>query len=582
MLHRTNCIVGVVVALGSALPLANLASGEGAPHNGLSSQAFRFNALTTNQHALHVLLGNALDESLFSADSGYIARQMLDPHAQAMLTEIVACALNSGTVVSYADPDRGIHWAGKGELGLCPAWPGGDAGDAQRQSCQELVSACVMARVNAMNQSIPISLRSDPGRVPGASPLAALDPRVPLDVRFREGMPNTDPAVGAPIEGFGGPLCLKGAECDWKPAYVGTCAPGEAVQLAIEDPDRCKRSTLRVCSGISGCVKDAASWKPYARFLAETPGACASGPSLSFPCPASAAVKGYYSVMVLSAPPDPPIHQTPGTVTATATDAPAAARIAGAGKYPAPEADVFSFLEGAFYGNLFKPERLKWSCELDGAGQWSCSGGAVTTSDIASCGSGRGSARVPGISAGPVGAVSRCSLPVPYLDMYACYSYAQQVEDQGSDALDAALLNSRICDLPSADAKCFAHPLRRCHYKDTVVNQTKGAHCDFIGNDGAYGHCPGQDGDSEMYHNIITTYLNQPDDLIGDAELAARLRRSMPPVTQAPGGVPPVAVRRCGCASGAADGGLWSVPLAALVLLVVRGRRRRDAEHRAG
>src|SRR5690242_10776527 len=89
MLNRTSCIVGVAIALGGTLPLASTASAleEGAPHNGLSSQAFRFNALTTNRRALNALLSNALDASLFSADGGYIARQMLDPHAQAMLSE---------------------------------------------------------------------------------------------------------------------------------------------------------------------------------------------------------------------------------------------------------------------------------------------------------------------------------------------------------------------------------------------------------------------------------------------------------------------------------------------------------------
>jgi hypothetical protein len=209
MLNRTSCIVVVVVALGSTLPLANLAFAleEGAPHNGLSSQAFRFNALTTNKQALQWLMDRPLDASLFSVDGGYIARQMRDPNARAMLAEMVACALNPGIVVSHDEPDRGIHWSAQGELGLCPAWPG--EGDAQR-SCQELVSASIMARVNAMGRSIPISLRSDPGRVLVSSPLASLDTRISTRVTFREGMRNMDPAVGPLIDGFAGPICLTG------------------------------------------------------------------------------------------------------------------------------------------------------------------------------------------------------------------------------------------------------------------------------------------------------------------------------------------------------------------------------------
>src|SRR5678815_1651891 len=40
----------------------------------------------------------------------------------------------------------------------------------------------------------------------------------------------------------------------------------------------------------------------------------------------------------------------------------------GVGAYPAAERDVFGFLEGAFYGNLFKPDNLRRTCEvsLDG------------------------------------------------------------------------------------------------------------------------------------------------------------------------------------------------------------------------
>lgn len=564
MLNRTSCIVMVVVVVGSTLPRASLALTEGVAHNGLSSQAFRFNALTTNKSALQWLMDRPLDETLFAAGGGYMARQMRDPHARAMLAEVVKCALNSGTVVSYKDPERDIVWSAQGELGLCPAWPGKDP--AQRQSCQELVSACVMARVNAMKRSIPISLRSDPGRVPVSSPLAALDTRIPVDTGFREGMPNLDPAEGPLIDGFAGPLCLKDHECNWKPAYVGTCTPGETVQLAIEDPASCKLPTLRACAGIHGCVKTLP--KTYASYITEKQGACApsvsAGSPLSFSCPVDAPVRGYYSVMVL--PPLSPDHPLSTSISVTPTPttsaAPAVARITGTGKYPASETDVFTFLEGAFYGNLFRPERLKWSCELNEAGRWSCSDGAVSAAEIESCSLDRG-----------------CSVPVPYKDVYACYSYVQQVEEE-NDGLDAALLNSRICDLPDEGAKCFPHPLRRCHYKNREVNSTKGAGCDWIGDDGAYGLCRGQDGDSAVYRNIMTTYLNEPDDLIEDVQLAARLRSTIPLVTRAPSGLPTVHPR-CGCSSDAADGGFASALLAALAVLVARGRRRRGVEDRA-
>src|SRR5207248_3354702 len=115
------------------------------------------------------------------------ARQLRDPRARAMLKELVACALDSSTMIT--DPDA-TQW--RGELGLCQDWHSAPPS----QQCQEIVTACVTARVNALKESIPISLRSE------SAPLSSPRPRVRTDVRFRQGRPGDDPAEGLLIGSF--------------------------------------------------------------------------------------------------------------------------------------------------------------------------------------------------------------------------------------------------------------------------------------------------------------------------------------------------------------------------------------------
>jgi hypothetical protein len=72
----------------------------GTPKNGLSSKAFRHNALTTNRKALAILRKYPLNDKLFRVEGGYIARQLRDPRARAMMEELVECALDSKTEVT--------------------------------------------------------------------------------------------------------------------------------------------------------------------------------------------------------------------------------------------------------------------------------------------------------------------------------------------------------------------------------------------------------------------------------------------------------------------------------------------------
>src|SRR5262245_56805804 len=87
-LHWRFCPVAVSFTVIVALSSAALA--EATIKNGLSSESFRRNALTTNKKSLESLLQHPLtrtqDGDLF-ADDSYVVLQLHDPRAQAVMEE---------------------------------------------------------------------------------------------------------------------------------------------------------------------------------------------------------------------------------------------------------------------------------------------------------------------------------------------------------------------------------------------------------------------------------------------------------------------------------------------------------------
>ena len=570
-----SVISGVLAGTAAAGPQPGAALNffEGTPHNGLSSRSFRLNALTSNRNALDMLLHRALDKDLLS--DAYIVGQLKDPAARAMMVDLVKCALDGQTLVVSEDQNHAPLAKWRGELGLCqpeantgdPSVPLWDA-SGPNVPCQQIVTACLMSRVNALKKSIPLSMRSE------SSALYALHDQVFADRKFRESPPIQDPSLGWPIQSLGGPPC-QGPECAWAPAFVGTCTPGEPITLAISDGAACGSATLRVCAGVHGCYSPSTSYPLppgfptapdpfYSAFSAEKAGACAATP-LTFTCPTALATRGYYSAMVLPAAPGPVVDGwADGGLHGTVV------KLSGSGRYPSPEADVFAFVEGAFYGNLFEPSNLRRSCEVSSDGtKLECSAGEAGSPRIDTCsipvaGSAppTGIAGVPGD--GERDACLRRDPSIPYMHVYACYSYEQQAENATDDEVSTATFNARLCDLPSGSGtQCFPTVPKRCHYRS---GSNQGAGCDAIGPDGAYGHCPGQGTDSMIYQYIITTYLNDACDLIGDRGLCDTLRRTTPS-TQRPAGVPGVTHRPhgCGCSADADPADVVSLLLAALV-----------------
>ena len=79
---------------------------------------------------------------------------------RAQLTYLVRCALPAEVAV-YAD-HNGTRFTFPGSLGLAPRW----IDEAMTPSEERWVSACLLAHVNAIGASVPISLRATPPPVP--------------------------------------------------------------------------------------------------------------------------------------------------------------------------------------------------------------------------------------------------------------------------------------------------------------------------------------------------------------------------------------------------------------------------------
>ncbi|WP_437289139.1 hypothetical protein [Sorangium sp. So ce406] len=265
------------------------------------------------------------------------------------MEDIVSCALDATQIVTAAVSPAAPPFEWRGEFGLCgsaaPASLGnwGDAPPTQR--CLELVSACVLARMNKLDRQVPISIHVPRGEFEPS-------PSVRVQGTLRDGTKITSLDPCAP--GAAGPT----DSCGWQADFVGICRRGEAVALR-----RNGASVVRVCKGIHGCEKDRLvpgypGSRPYAGFVDQF----ASSQAIEFECPDDVGVgpsgrpgHTYFSLMV--AP-------LPGRAL------PAKPIIAGSSDtftYPAGEREVFTYPEGAFYGDIFSgsSEDLGYVCHSE-------------------------------------------------------------------------------------------------------------------------------------------------------------------------------------------------------------------------
>jgi hypothetical protein len=128
----------------------------------LNTNALNTNALNTNALNTNALNTNALNTNALNTN-GLAARSLEDPLGRELFKYIVSCALPADQSVDVVVD--GTTYTFPGGTGLTPEW----AQQACDESCQEWVSACVLARVDYLQQPREISLR-------GVNPALALSP----------------------------------------------------------------------------------------------------------------------------------------------------------------------------------------------------------------------------------------------------------------------------------------------------------------------------------------------------------------------------------------------------------------------
>lgn len=140
-------------------PTPGVPGRSGVTHNAITVNALTTNALTTNASNLQALVHSKLADGTF--ETGPLSEALWDPSAQQVMKYLVSCALGPDQSVTWSPmssvgvPPAETTW--QGALALCPQWhEAGIAGDA---ACQELVSACLLARNNADGVEVQISLR---------------------------------------------------------------------------------------------------------------------------------------------------------------------------------------------------------------------------------------------------------------------------------------------------------------------------------------------------------------------------------------------------------------------------------------
>lgn len=417
-------------------------------HNGLSARSLMFNAITQNPNALRVLTNQPLNIDLFDADQHpYMSLQLLDSRARDVMADIVSCALDRSQHVSWVDPYSTDTYTWPGEMGLCPGWNTG----RPSEGCLRLVSACLFARTNRLHRWVPARF--------GGPNLSAARDRIEVATKYSAAGTATGLNEGADIPAF---------SHGWQPGYIGRCSPGKAVELTLPTPPNCATTAVRLCSGIHGCLPDEPT------FLVErTWGLCDALP-VTFTCPGT----GFFGVMTKPDRPDVAVQRT-----ATL-------------EYPAREQDIFPFLEGAFFGNIFDPEGMARGREValdQGRAYLKCKrllDDVDDEDDVVDA--------------------------VPNRHIYACYS-------AGNDEQGIAYLNNRICATPGS-MRCFPHPPRRCHFRDIERNQREGYHCKWHSTDGLYRECVGDDG---IAYPSITVFLHEPCGL-STTDCATQLPTELP------------------------------------------------------
>lgn len=446
--------------------------------NSLSTDALVLNAIGTNGTATTLLATSSLD-SLFDATPlgghPHISRQLHDPDAQKFMEYLVSCALGPNQTLWYFNPKTPSAgprvWGGK--AGLCPKW----LYSPPTQECLNRVSACLLARNNALGRRVELSIR---GEVQGDPNVFYLEP-VTRPAEY-------DPDSAQKLASFNDcTMAETGAQrtCGWTGDGIGACTPGATVWVGAGGSVACpgsalgasagSRMVLRVCSGVVGCDSDSSS------VLAEGDGSCAgTDPVVSFTCPS----QGYYSVMTA------PWNSEDAGVASVATTSTSAQA------YALSEAQVYGMREGAFYGNIFDKKALATEVYVEEVKFGDQSKFVVVGDDV----------EIPGAI---------------YRKMYSCYD--------PSWASGSAYSTHRVCALPNSGANCAATVAGPCWGPDS---NPKSGRCEvndglMVKGDGDFERC--KDPQGRLWLEPVTTFLHESCGPVAGADAAKLCDRARKP-----------------------------------------------------
>jgi hypothetical protein len=165
---RNSCIrsvgvwsVAAFLALGAASCASAPPGDESDQSSALSDNALTANALTANALTANALTANALTANALTANAltanALTANALRDPLSRELMKYVVSCALDDKDSITIQIDGRSYEF--DGSLGLAPDW--GKPHGSCDGSCQRWVSACVLARVDAMGVKREISVRGD-------------------------------------------------------------------------------------------------------------------------------------------------------------------------------------------------------------------------------------------------------------------------------------------------------------------------------------------------------------------------------------------------------------------------------------
>ena len=113
--------------------------------------------VTTNGLTMNGLTMNGLSTASLTQNAALVSVLDASEDARKTFSYVIGCALPKGTDVVIPALAGQPSYTFSGELGVAPAWSHGACGT----TCQGAVSACVLARVNALGQHVSISLRGN-------------------------------------------------------------------------------------------------------------------------------------------------------------------------------------------------------------------------------------------------------------------------------------------------------------------------------------------------------------------------------------------------------------------------------------